>query len=287
MANKYVSLRSIPLDSSLYHYTKCNGVQGILKEQAFRATKSDFLNDTNEMQYILSVVSEVLREIRKEKWRELLQNQFPNTFYELKKRSYYIVSFSTDPDSITLWAEFGDNTGYNLEFQSSELIQEIELTKKISYHGYVIYSAKEQRKIIRDLLLYDIPRSFGYSFEDIMERAVSDKNYPLFQKYCNSFQKALTIYALFFKQEEFSAEKEYRMVFKANTKHEIFYREKDGFLLPYITVKLVQSKRNIPLQSITVAPKNHVDLAREGMRQYSKHLGYDVEIRLSKIKLRY
>ena len=285
MANKYVSLRSIPLDCSLYHYTKCNGVQGILKEQAFRATKSDFLNDTNEMQYILSVVSEVLKEIRREKWRILLQNQFPDTFHEIKKRSYYIVSFSTDPDSITLWAEFGDNTGYNLEFQSGKLIREIELTKKISYHGYVIYSAKTQRKIIRNLLLNDIPKSFGYSFEDIMEKTVKDENCPLFQKYCDSFQKALTIYALFFKQEEFAAEKEYRMVFKSHTKHEILYREKDGFLLPYITVRL--EKKNIPLRSITVAPKNHVDLAKEGMKQYSKHLGYDVEVHLSKIKLRY
>ena len=95
------------------------------------------------------------------------------------------------------------------------------------------------------------------------------------------------IYALFFKQEEFAAEKEYRMVFKARDEKEILYREKDGFLLPYIIVPLKDKIQNIPLRSITVAPKNHVDLAKEGMRQYLKHMEYDVDVCLSKIKLRY
>lgn len=175
MANKHVTLRSITPESSLYHYTKCTGAQGILKERAFRATKSDFLNDTNEMQYILSVVREIFKEIQKTQWRTLLQEYFFQTIRELKKRPYYILSFSTEPDSITLWAEFGENTGYNLEFQSDKLIQEIELTRKISYHGHVIYSGKEQRKIIRDLLVYGIPQSLDVSFEDIMEKAMKDK----------------------------------------------------------------------------------------------------------------
>lgn len=151
----------------------------------------------------------------------------------------------------------------------------------------MIYSGKEQRKIIRDLLVYGIPQSLDDSFEDIMEKAMRDRNCHLFQKYCNSFQKAIMIYALFFKQEEFAAEKEYRMVFKARDEKEILYREKDGFLLPYIIVPLKDKIQNIPLKSITVAPKNHVDLAKEGMRQYLKHLGYDVDVCLSKIKLRY
>ena len=77
------------------------------------------------------------------------------------------------------------------------------------------------------------------------------------------------------------------MVFKVPEKRKVKYREKDGCLLPYITVRLKNERKRVPLRSITVAPKNHVDLAREGMRQYLRQLGYDVEVHLSNIKLRY
>lgn len=82
-------------------------------------------------------------------------------------------------------------------------------------------------------------------------------------------------------------EREYRIIFKGYSQKEVLFREKEGFLQPYIRVDLMGKKNRLPIQSITVAPKNHVDLAKEGMRQYLKHMGYDVEVRLSRIKLRY
>ncbi|MDO4473151.1 MAG: hypothetical protein Q4B75_00640 [Eubacteriales bacterium] len=136
MANKHVSLQSVSPEYSLYHYTKCTGVQGILKEPAFRATKSDFLNDTNEMLYILSIVQEILKEFRKTELRKLLQEYFFQTIYELKKRPYYILSFSTDPDSITLWAKFGENNAimiYALFFKQEEFAAEKEYLKHLKY----------------------------------------------------------------------------------------------------------------------------------------------------------
>ena len=41
------------------------------------------------------------------------------------------TAFSVESDSITLWSEFGNNTGYNLEFRSGELLDMISRTKKI------------------------------------------------------------------------------------------------------------------------------------------------------------
>jgi hypothetical protein len=62
--------------------------------------------------------------------------------------------------------------------------------------------------------------------------------------------------------------------------------EKDGFLLPYIEIELAGEAR-LPMDHITVAPKNHVDLARKGMMQYLDQLGYRIPVELSHLKLRY
>ena len=109
----------------------------------------------------------------------------------------------------------------------------------------------------------------------------------MFLKVKKLIQKALGIYALFFKQEEFAAEKEYRIAFKERGNSRILFREKEGFLAPYIAIDLSGGKKKLPIRSITVAPKNHIDLAREGMKEYLRSHGYQVDVELSRIKLRY
>lgn len=265
--------------------SKCRGVRGILKDKAFFATKSDFLNDTNEVRYTLSLISRVLDEIPSVTGNAFLREKLSVTADEMKKQCYYVLSFSVDPDSITLWAEFDNNTGYNLEFKSSEVLDMIRSSRKISYHGYLIYSGKMQKKILRKLLISDIPGSLDCSFEDIMEAAASDVESELFAKYCRNFKKAVSIYAVFFKQEEFAAEKEYRVVLRETDESKVCFREKDGFLLPYIPIAL--KKAQSAVNKITVAPQNHVDLAKEGMQLYARNLGYNADVCLSRINLRY
>jgi hypothetical protein len=150
----------------------------------------------------------------------------------------------------------------------------------------VIYDHQKQLNLIRGLVRTEIPQKSGGSFETIMQNEIDHPGTAAFQKYRRRLQAALNVYATFFKQEEFQAEKEYRIVFKNPDKSRILFREKDGFLLPYIQVDLGK-KQLLPVKSITVAPKNHVDLARKGMRQYVELLGYDIPVDLSNLKLRY
>lgn len=59
------------------------------------------------------------------------------------------------------------------------------------------------------------------------------------------------------------------------------------FSIRYIAIDLSGGKKKLPIRSITVAPKNHIDLAREGMKEYLHSHGYEVDVELSRIKLRY
>ena len=85
---------------------------------------------------------------------------------------------------------------------------------------------------------------------------------------------------------KFTAENEYCIVFQNPDRDRIRFREKDGFLLPYIEIEL-SGQGKLPVDHITVAPKSHVDLARKGMMQYLDQLGYQIPVELSRLKLRY
>lgn len=284
MANKYLNLDQLEDGDCLYHYTKGTSLMNILKTQAIFATRSSFLNDSNEMGYILHVIDDVIREIKKPAWQELLRTQIVNSTDNFKRHDSFVLSFSTDGDSITLWAEFGDRTGYSIAFDGIRLLDQIEENQHIYCHGYVIYSEERQRFLIRNLLMEIIPKKINASFEDIMEDACSGKDKEQFEELCRRMKKILSVYAMFFKQEEFAPEREYRLVFRDPDKSAIRFREKDGFLLPYIEIGFGGM---MPVTKVTVAPKNHVDLAKKGMIQYLEQLGYDVPVQLSRLKLRY
>ena len=63
------------------------------------------------------------------------------------------------------------------------------------------------------------------------------------------------------------------------------YREKDGFLIPNIEIPL--SNRLLPIKEVVIAPKNHMDLAKKGVEYMMKEKGYDIDVNLSDIRLRY
>ena len=270
----------------LYHYTKCSAVQNILQTGVLFATKSCFLNDTNEMGYILHVGREVIADLPDGRWRHLLDDQIISTMEDFKRHDIFVLSFSEECDAITLWSEFGEETGYNLAFDGCRLLRRVAQCQKIYCHGRVLYSHDRQTAMLRHLITRIIPQKIGISFIDILENEIRHGGTEEFALYCRRLRTALNIYAMFFKQEEFAAEKEYRIVFKNPDKKRIRFREKDGFLLPYIEVDLSGGER-LPVRKITVAPKNHVDLARKGMQQYVQMLGYEIPVELSSLKLRY
>ena len=85
--------------------------------------------------------------------------------------------------------------------------------------------------------------------------------------------------------EGFAEEQEYRFIFKKQKETTVYFRPKDGFMLPYIEIPL--STRNLPIEEIMVAPQNHIDLAKNGMEYMLHAKGYDADVSLSNIKLRY
>ena len=150
MANKQIKLKHVKEASTLYHYTKCNGLNGILENNCFWATKSDFLNDPKEFSYIEAIIRDVCKElIKNEDWREMFLKDVLEEKVFLdggRNKEYFILSFSKCRDSITMWSEFGNKTGYNIGFDSKKIIKRIEEDNIIEYHGFVLYEKAQQKE---------------------------------------------------------------------------------------------------------------------------------------------
>lgn len=265
----------------LYHYTKSNGINGIMNNKCFWATKNDFLNDPNEFSYVNKILREVCAHyIEDTKKLDMFLRDVDDNG---SGAEYFVLSFSCCRDSITMWAEFGNANGYNIGFDSNRIIKRISEANPVEYHGMVIYdSARQKQKIegFMKVILSEYP-----DFNEAIDQGFIDRSNPRYIEICNVFRNKLVVYSMFFKDEAFSQEQEYRFVFgrKPNTK--VHFRVRDGYIIPYIEVPL--STERLPVNEIVVAPKNHIDLAKKGMEYMMKALDYNVPVTLSDIKLRY
>lgn len=285
MSGRQVKLEHAEKGSILYHYTKSNGINGIINHNCFWATKSDFLNDPNEFSHIRGIIDEVcLENIKNPALRDMFLKD--SIYAERdKNREYFVLSFSKCRDSITMWSEFGNKTGYNIGFCSDDIIERIEEAAEIAYHGLVVYDPKQQKQLIRRIICNSLPNLPRMPLETMLEAGNRNRKDSNYLKACRKFQKTAEVYAMFFKHEGFAQEQEYRFVFKKQKDTVVYFRPKDGFMLPYIEIPL--SDRNLPIEEIMVAPQNHIDLAKSGMEYMLHAKGYEADVSLSNIKLRY
>ena len=159
--HRFISLDHVGKNELLYHYTKCKSVQSILKTGVLYATRSSFLNDTNEMAYIIEVAKKMLKDVKNQDYVCLLDQQIVATMEDFARTDIFVISFSINPDDITLWAEFGESTGYNIAFDAKSLIRGINAHNSIYCHGHVIYDEKKQKDLIYHLLTEVIASKVG------------------------------------------------------------------------------------------------------------------------------
>jgi hypothetical protein len=132
-------------------------------------------------------------------------------------------------------------------------------------HGYVMYGRQEQEEVLVDLLMETFGLVEQYEMDEI-KKALPDHFFSL-----------IASCAVFFKAPAFKSEEEYRialMIRKSSEQQVVQFRAQNGVIIPYIAVDF-QAK--LPINHITIGPKNNVDIAKSGMEHYLKWKGYDME----------
>lgn len=257
----------------VYHYTDLYALKSIIENNKFWATNHRFLNDTEEKKYIKTV----LEELKTKNVACDLYKVFDNVSafidgtqstceYEVSHEEQvryasdaYIISFSLNKDSLTLWSEYAKKSGINIGIDCQKLRKDVMYDQTGIYEdvfgGRVIYIDQADED---DANLKKIKNLIS---EIIMDCEI----YGISTEVRDAMLEAHLIYlSNFLKDSSMQAEEEYRLVyFSKDDKQEIKIRVREELLIPYIEY---QEEICSAITSITVAPANKNYLTLEGMQ---------------------
>jgi len=257
--------------SRIYHYTSPQGLNGILSNSTIRFTDCQFLNDKSEYTHIKKPLTKAFEEIKRD-----LHNDFESSILDLLKedfgtddikiiekdssiklrvtpKRYFVFCASTVQDSLGLWNYYvkgGNYQGYNIGFSISQLLDCFSTNENPEvdvFYGKVIYKERDQVNLLKDLLI-----KADQELEDKLRHAVNEEDYDISdQEMKGEVFNYLENYRLFFKDEAFSNEKEYRFILKlpleyspnTNDPISIGFNEKNGVFTPFF---VFDSKEGAP-----------------------------------------
>jgi hypothetical protein len=287
------SYKNLPLEiesinkGHLYHYTNIEAIFSIFKQEKLWFSKSDYLNDPSEVIYFHEILNEVCENMEQTGDVASFKSLVSNLISKESKFPFqvYVLSLTENSDSLALWSSYSEFIGYNIGINISSLINSL-IHQNIHYmHGKVIYNVNEQKRIIEREL-----KTLFRFFENYKH---TDGNLALF----NILFKRLFMYSIFFKKSPFYQEEEYRIALLfpsndqtpfSNSSFEVKFRTFNEVLIPYIEVPILVDLEKLPIESITIGPKNTLDIAKEGLMYFLKTKNYDnIVVKKSNIPLRY
>ena len=248
----------------VYHYTSLEGLIGIIENRSVWMTDFGYLNDRQELNHGIDLVSNSLDKILntdiqpdvKEliiEWKNKI-NKDPNRIC--------ITSFSSDGDSLSQWRAYGPVA---IGFSVNDLLLHVE----DGMFQQVEYDFKTQEKLI-DIYLNHLVNAY---IIDMKEGRL--KNAPdLYHK-----NDRLLDFITFFKNPAFKSESEYRLAyinqpdvlaaFELSTppKH---FRVVNGKIIPYVPSTSIKLSGNVsyPLEikEVVIGPEND-ELLEKGITE--------------------
>lgn len=302
-------------DRTVYHYTSPEGLMAILSAPSVRFTDCQYLNDKSEYTHIHIPLEEAFEEVRdflhdtdlcdmiqnfitdKYDYQQIVSDPPTPGFKNMKMFSmrHFVFCASTESDSLNMWNYYvkgGNYQGYNIGFSVKNIVESFAAITdhKISlFYGPVIYKSKEQVTLIKHAII---------DTDEALHKALLNEADPverdlIRQDYYAELLMHIERLRLFFKNEAFSSEKEYRFVIRmpvnADTSKGALrtgYTIKKGVITPHCDVSFAKTG---VVKGITIAPIMETELAKIGLTRFLADNGYGskVDIDYSDIPIRY
>ncbi len=259
----------------LYHYTSLSGLQGMISGGSIWVSDLAYMNDTSELSYATSLISDELARAAleaSEPLRELLRRAEHPTHPTDAAAGYLAACFCGDGDLLSQWRAYGDGgKGYSIGFDAFRFPSQDRLLRK------VIYDPEEQKSLIRDTVsrvaALFLKIAAGRSIADLDE----DRTLPAFSAFISSF---LSEYSFAFKHSAFKEEAEWRLIIpfmRDELLASMKFRPSAGLLIPYAELSFsdgVQLPR-LPLLEIIQGPSLYPKLNLKAVHLLLERYGYD------------
>lgn len=270
----------------LYHYTSLKGLLGILDigsdkpkpEPKLWMTNIFYLNDSSEFKHSVNITMSVLNDITistppgKTRDRlEMIDQQRLEEFNYFGKY-YFVFSLSEIRDDLSQWRGYCPETGgICIEFDYKMLL----LILKEGQLSRCEYKPEEEEKLVRGYLDKKLPL-LGSDHDD--EKVIKE--------FVEHILGTILILSPTLKDESFSKEKEYRIVYQCHSEKNIKYREGKSMIIPYIEFHLDDDNK-LPISKIWIGPTPHKELSKLSIESLLKTNGYEkVTVETSKIPYR-
>ena len=312
-------LRTVKDIKPQYHYTDINGFMGIMQNQELWATNTRFLNDINECIEGLLLAQSITREYSEACTTK--QKRFLEVFYKVvqeridrgSNQNIYSISFCEDGDLLSQWRGYGkkggvaigfDLTPFEIKYEDKKIFRRFSFMDRHYYESVslekrkkddfvstdgesrvelrkVIYDKKEQEEILEDLIDIGMEVIEQDKFVGNEEKIVNDILY--------SFDYLLPI----FKNKGFREEREIRYIWRDDSTRKIYFRERNGILIPYIKCMIrdcnCKKIEKFPVKDIIVGPQEKQKEVIDGIKYFLECNEYEYlidKVRASEIPFR-
>jgi hypothetical protein len=292
----------------LFHYTTAEGLRGLLTKKKLWATRSDFLNDSEEREgffryrlpiLVSGVVTKQLgcspAQEQEEAQAKLVQFLRDLVLHD---DPAYIVSlcngakFDSENGLLSQWRAYGTDGGYAVVFDTERLIQALK-SERLSF-DYGMLDMDAVAYYSNDGNVHSShPRISQYE-ELLVQELNLEKTKAGFILY-----EALTLLSTLYKNRGFHEEDEIRIVAVPRTmstrtlisigmkkpvedflpRKAIEFRSRDGLLLPYLELPLAPELESpsLPIKRIIVGPHPDADRRTEAANAMLTELNIDAK----------
>ncbi len=309
----YLNKSNNDKSNDVYHYSDIKALQSIIDNRQLWLTRYDYLNDSEEMKFILKVIENLKDALCQEpKFKEYIDKCvcILNLYFEGDYKEYseiidciintisnvYVLSTSCQDDNLSLWHYYSDGKGVSIKINANKLKEQVESINKLTdqmtaniFMKEIDYLEKFQKKFKKVRYIFN---SLEALFNDMNKKGLEEKH----QLYLGCI--FILFQGIFTKNKNMKQEKEFRFVtiitkdnknnsFLNNQIKEEFRVKSDISLIPYITLKIDPIEL---IENVCIAPLNKSDLAKRGMIDYLESKDFknaDNMVNISEIKLRY
>ncbi len=279
----------------LYHYTTGQGLFGILEKAELHCSCVNFLNDPSEDTYFDDIVKIAIADSEEagKIFNALVNDSFIKNVADPFGR--FIVSFSKNKDSLSMWNYYAKGNGYNLGIDIDKLIE----TKKNEVMSVIkidlVYNRATQiESIISSLLSFKDAYKEHMDAREQEKKAISEQNEDDFydaqygqMQIESEVSTKIHELSLGFKHPAYEREEEVRLIIsepdrEKNTKK--FKVSESGVFVEYLPLAFDLESS---LKSIMIHPLSG-PLHIEGTRRFlaSKYRKHKIEIGPSAIPFR-
>lgn len=294
----------------LYHYCSLETFYNIIESNCFWLSHPKFMNDLSEHKYSIGTTKKFLHEYNNkidenDASKELLNRIESNILdYEGKFEGFdegkyeqleFFTCFSSDGDSLPMWSMYrGKDVGIamGLDFTDKNYFidipkhsdEDITLEKRSPFYhiNFCIFSdiTYEEGKIEKAINIF--LEQVRCDYKTIKTEFNNDIQY-VNEYLSNRATSTLVNMATNLKNNNFSYEKETRLIVPFYADEDIKFRVRDKFIVPYIEFPLVNNKQKfnkpiIPIKSITISPNaEEPELVKASIWAFLNHKGYKID----------